>query len=405
MLPKSLMAVLLVLAALLAACKVDPPSTPKPAISLSASGASIVTGQTSGQLRVSITRTNYTGEVTVEAQSATSGISVTSQKTTADSVTLPVTLSSSVAKGDHPLTIRASGQGLETAQAQVMLTVSDTTPPPPPPPPGIRGKIQNWNGDTVTLKAYSFNSLSSETLGRAEVGEDGLLEMELAVPTTQQDLDSVINENFCGGAGTVSSSPSALVGSFMFSLYSAEGDLEVLEQSYPASESPEIDGDVFLFRAYSADVGTLEGNCGSGFGSLQFDVSLAKGWNLLAATYNKSSNTFTVKSVSETPKNVKLYWHYLDYNDYPVATSSVTPYGYNQVFVDASYSYDPDGYISYYTIDMGDGTVYSDYDFGGISNAYFYHTYYSSGYYTITLTVYDDSGDSSSTSQEIYVYY
>lgn len=405
MLPKSLMALMLTLSLALVACdRTTPLPIVKPAISISASGMSVQAGQTSGQLRVSITRTNYTGEITVEAQSATSGITVASQKTTGDSVTLPVTLANSIAKGEHPLTVRASGTGLDAAEKQVMLTVGDEkTPPPLPSANLIKGTLQNWKGDKVTLKAFSFNSLSSETLGRAEVGSDGALEIELAVPSTQQDLDTVINENFCGGAGTVSSSPSALVGSFMFSLYSADGSIEVLEQSYPASEFPEIDGDLFLFRAYSADAGSLKGSCGSGFGSLQFDASLGKGWNLLAATYNKSSNSFTVKSVSETPKNVKLYWHSL--NNYPVANLYVSTFGYNQVYVDVSSSYDSDGRISGYTIDMGDGTVYSDYTLGPIGNAYFYYTYASSGYYTITLTVYDDSGGSSTTSQQVYVYY
>ena len=63
------------------------------------------------------------------------------------------------------------------------------------------------------------------------------------------------------------------------------------------------------------------------------------------------------------------------------------------VAVNASESFDPDGTISNYTWDFGDGA------FG--SNVTSEHEYAQEGTYTVTLNVTDNSGDSNSTSKQV----
>ena len=66
------------------------------------------------------------------------------------------------------------------------------------------------------------------------------------------------------------------------------------------------------------------------------------------------------------------------------------------VSFDASCSYDPDGYIASYHWDFGDGN--------SSSSASAYHTYWSPGYYTATLTVTDNEGYAATTYHSIQVY-
>jgi hypothetical protein len=401
MLSKSLMAVLLVLSAVLAGCKIDPPPTPKPAISLSASGMSVQVGQTNGQLRVSLTRTNYTGEITVEAQSETSGISVASQKTMADTVTLPVAISGSVSKGDHPLTIKASGQGLDSAEKQVMLTVSDTTPTPLPSLPVISGQIQGWP-ETTSDVVFAYSD-QGETLGQASVNRDGKLELTLNTPARQADLDTTLNQGggFCEGNSNIVSTPQDLQGAFVATLANSDLSIEVREHSFPPNGQI-LDGVVWVFRVYSTKPGSMSGSCQLSGSLLNVNAQLVEGWNIVVATYKASNNSYSLEAVQDVPSTAKLWAYVTPKNEPPVATLYAVAAAYDQVYLDVSSSYDPDGSITSYSLDFGDGYSITRYPGDALSG---YYQYASSGYYTITLTVYDDSGGSSTSSQQVYIYY
>jgi len=66
----------------------------------------------------------------------------------------------------------------------------------------------------------------------------------------------------------------------------------------------------------------------------------------------------------------------------------------------ASGSYDPDGYIVTYKWDFGDGTI-EEYDNTTVTAS---HSWVYAGEYTVTLTVIDNEGLSSSTSQTVTIY-
>ena len=83
---------------------------------------------------------------------------------------------------------------------------------------------------------------------------------------------------------------------------------------------------------------------------------------------------------------------------HPIAEMSCSPKDIQEgqtVSCNATNSYDPDGTISMYEWDFGDGTIKS----GKITN----HTYRSDGPYTIQLTVIDNDGLSDSVSHDITV--
>jgi len=95
--------------------------------------------------------------------------------------------------------------------------------------------------------------------------------------------------------------------------------------------------------------------------------------------------------------NVTLNYHQLIY---PLASFTVTPPNpaINQVIIfNASSSYDPDGLIVSYRWNFGDGNVTTTTD------KIVTHTYTSPGNYTVTLTVTDNDGLSSSISKVIQV--
>ncbi len=85
-------------------------------------------------------------------------------------------------------------------------------------------------------------------------------------------------------------------------------------------------------------------------------------------------------------------------NAAPIAKLSVTPTGGTAPLVvtaDATASIDPDGTIASTKINFGDGTVVS-----GVKTS---HTYSTAGNYTVTVTVTDDRGASSSTTATVSV--
>ncbi len=86
-------------------------------------------------------------------------------------------------------------------------------------------------------------------------------------------------------------------------------------------------------------------------------------------------------------------------NEKPIAKISSPTLGYINLPVkfSASNSYDPDGYIAIFVWDFGDGT--------SSAGKYVNHTYMKVGNYTVKLTVYDNSGDSSNTTKKIEIKY
>ena len=84
-------------------------------------------------------------------------------------------------------------------------------------------------------------------------------------------------------------------------------------------------------------------------------------------------------------------------NEKPVAKISSQSIGYINLPMSfsASKSYDPDGHIAIYVWDFGDGST--------SAGKYVNHTYMKVGNYTVKLTVYDNSGDSSSTSVRVEI--
>lgn len=83
----------------------------------------------------------------------------------------------------------------------------------------------------------------------------------------------------------------------------------------------------------------------------------------------------------------------------PVAKISAPSEGYINmpVLFSASASKDPDGFISLYVWDFGDGT--------SSAGKYVNHTYHEVGNFTVTLTVYDNSGANSTARAVIHVKY
>ncbi len=69
----------------------------------------------------------------------------------------------------------------------------------------------------------------------------------------------------------------------------------------------------------------------------------------------------------------------------------------NEDIVFVSQSYDPEGEISYYTWNFGDGTIINT------TNTIVHHKYTMPGYYTVTLTVFDKYNASDSISKQIAV--
>lgn len=105
-------------------------TAPTPAISLglNPSTVSIQQGQ-SGNSALTITRTSFTGAVTLTSSGAPNGMAVSFNptSTTGTTSTVTVDVGAGVAAGNHQVTISGSGTGV--AQASVVLTVTVTAAP------------------------------------------------------------------------------------------------------------------------------------------------------------------------------------------------------------------------------------------------------------------------------------
>ena len=88
-------------------------------------------------------------------------------------------------------------------------------------------------------------------------------------------------------------------------------------------------------------------------------------------------------------------------NEGPVADLTLPEYGtvFEDVLLDASGSYDPDGNIAEYQFKLGDSdeTII-------VGNANYTYAYSEPGVYSIVLTVIDDRGGSDTTTETLTVY-
>jgi PKD repeat protein len=85
---------------------------------------------------------------------------------------------------------------------------------------------------------------------------------------------------------------------------------------------------------------------------------------------------------------------------YPIASFTYTPQKplkEQSIIFNASASYDPDGWISSYKWDFGDGTVTT------VASKIIEHAYYAIGIYNVTLTITDNEGYTSSVSNQVEV--
>jgi Bacterial Ig-like domain (group 2)/PKD domain len=304
------------------------------------------------------------------------------------------------ATGTGTATITAS-TGTQTAT----LDITVTAPQGNPDAGRVAGVIENW---TEPKTIFFASSSLGETLGQDEVGGDGKLDITLNRPNNLEDLDRSVSSELCdGGANSLRSEPATLEGAILYNLQSDSG-LIAAQRSFPFNGTL-LDGVTFVFRAYSSASGTVTGSCRDYYtgADLDFDATLAAGWNLVQAVYRPGNNAFEVTTISELPSDVTLKYatsFVTPVNEPPVAylTADVGP-NYLEVIISAA-GYDADGYIASYTLDMGDGTVYTEADFGDISSAYFSYYYAYEGYYPVTLTVCDDSGDCSYAYAEAHAY-
>lgn len=409
---KGWMSVLVVLSlvGVLAACDTNPLPVKEVKMDFQTSGLSLLRAGEAGRLQVNIQRENYTGEITVELISPPEGIRAEAQHTTGNSAVLVIQVAATVEVGTHVLNVAASGNGVVRVEKQVTMQVapsddgSGTDPKPQPVIDAhvVEGTIQNWDAGVQLIQAYS---LQGELLDQDEVGVDGKLRLELREPKALFDLDTDFSQGLCAtGTSTLASNPANLPGTVVAGYDNSGFDLVIYEQSYPRKTLP-LDGDVWVIRVYSAISGSVTGHCQSWYGGerWEFDLNLQSGWNIVAITYKASVGSFHLSVMNKVPDKARLVFEYEGYvnGQEPVANLEVLATGFNEVWVDGSGSYDPDGYITEYYFDMGDGTYYY---FASFDYPVFYHQYQNSGYFVVSLCVYDNEYWGSCTYQEVYVY-
>lgn len=147
-----------------------------------------------------------------------------------------------------------------------------------------------------------------------------------------------------------------------------------------ASQSEDEDGQIV---AYMWDFG--DGESATGLTATHTYAEAGTYTITLTVTDDDGDNTSTSSdvTVTEPPANVAPV------AAFTLAASDLT------VAVDGADSYDPDGTIASYAWSFGDG--------GSAEGQQATHTYAEAGHYTVTLTVTDDDGESSSVTDEVTV--
>jgi hypothetical protein len=326
--------------------------------------------------------------------------------TTGDSVTY-----TPPATGSGSNTITATAGDLN---ASVTITISPASAPSEVN--RIVGEIEDWTKTGTVL----FNAITdqNEILATDRVSSNGKLDMTLNTPQNLADLDGSFDAGVCSANNELRSEPAFLKGAVVYELSGTlESSSNLMAQAVPATPlstvivtqrsfvagSQPLNGQGFVFRVYSETDGDITGSCQSSATGLrlEFNVSLSEGWNLVEAIYNQGNREFNVRAATTLNSGMKLEAETYDpppapVNEapYPYLDAYVGP-GFNEVLIDAYPSYDIDGSITYWELNMGDGTVYTSSTYGSISSIYgFSHVYGSSGLYTVTLTVYDNEGAS-----------
>ncbi|MCC6245450.1 MAG: hypothetical protein IT353_21630 [Gemmatimonadaceae bacterium] len=133
---------------------------PVPAITVAASpGALSLVAGTGGTSTLTLTRTNFTGDVAFTLQSPPAGISASfaPPTTSAASSVVSISVATTVAPGVYPLTVLASGTGVEPKSVALTLTV--TAPPnfslAASPTPITIAPGQNGSS-TITISRVNF---------------------------------------------------------------------------------------------------------------------------------------------------------------------------------------------------------------------------------------------------------
>jgi PKD domain/Bacterial Ig-like domain (group 2) len=289
----------------------------------------------------------------------------------------------------------------------------------------ISGKIEDWTKTKTVLFTAITNQ--NETLANDRVSGDGLLEMTFNTPKQLADLDGSFDSDICSASNALRSEPALLKGAVVYDIIGTEeaanlrqagaitatplATVTVTQRSFVSRTSP-LDGQGFVFRVYSETAGKIMGSCSFAGTTLrlEFNVTLASGWNLVEAIYVEGNNEFQVQTVPALAASMKLEAE----TETPPPPANIAPYAYldvqagyssNEVLIDASYSYDPDGSITFWSLDMGDGTVLSSSTYGSIYNIYYFSYYYAApGSYPVTLTVCDDDGECAYSYTTAYAY-
>jgi hypothetical protein len=360
-------------------------------------------------------------------------VAVTPEETDAITWTLksPALGKLSATTGDSvTYTLPTTGSGTETITATAgtlsgSVEIEIEPPLENPAANRISGKIEDWTKTkTVLFKAITNQN---ETLANDRVSADGMLEMTFNTPKQLADLDGSFDSDVCSANNDLRSEPAVLNGAVVYDLVGNEEEanlrqlaattvtplatVTVTQRSFVSRTSP-LDGQGFVFRVYSETDGKIMGSCAFAgtLLRLEFNVTLESGWNLVEAIYVQGNNEFQVQTVPALAASMKLEAE----TETPPPPANIAPYAYldiqagyssNEVLIDASYSYDPDGSITFWSLNMGDGTVLSSSTYGSIYNIYYFSYYYAApGSYPVTLTVCDNDGECAYSYTTAYAY-
>ncbi|MCF7889760.1 PKD domain-containing protein [Candidatus Bipolaricaulota bacterium] len=230
---------------------------------------------------------------------------------------------------------------------------------------------------TITSYEWDFDdgSTGSGVSGTYTFTSSGTYNVQLTVTDNDGGTDST-SETI-----SVSSEPNQPPSSsFTASPTSGEAPLEV---SFDASGANDPDGSI---DSYNWDFG--DGTTGSGVTVNHTYDSSGSYTVQLTVTDDEGSNDTASETIDVSTAS----------NQSPTAEFSYDPssgYPPLEVTFDATDSSDPDGSIVSYSWDYDDGS--------GGSGAITTHTFYDSGVYDVTLTVYDDDGASSTKWYSVWV--